>query len=93
MKCQRNDLMYMSNPPQSKCVVCGKFWRVDDPIPDCDKIKPKGHWRSGTGQFNKPTLIANAWNELTELRLKDGEDPQLIKDEVDLIAKLVKMLR
>ena len=54
--------------------------------------KPKGHWRSGTGKFNKPTLIANAWNELTELRLKDGEEPQQIKDEVDLIAELVKIL-
>ena len=34
-KCISDGLVYTSNPPQSKCINCGRMWFQNKGIPDC----------------------------------------------------------
>lgn len=34
-KCKPNQMIYLSNPEQRRCVVCKKYWFVKDGTPNC----------------------------------------------------------
>ena len=35
MQCEPSIIGYMSDPPQSKCINCGKFWIYSETSPEC----------------------------------------------------------
>ena len=40
-KCEKDELMYMSNPPQYKCKNCGRFWYAHKETPFCHSKEEK----------------------------------------------------
>lgn len=58
--CEPCDLLFLSNPPQSKCKNCGQYWFTKDFPPKCRKLVCK---RDGSIKPQEKTEIAKNANE------------------------------
>lgn len=38
-KCISNDMVYLSNPVQNRCKVCGQFWFPSEGTPNCKNVE------------------------------------------------------
>lgn len=43
-KCEPDDCVYTSNPPQNRCKICRKFWQVGKQTPICVSPTPPDAW-------------------------------------------------
>lgn len=64
-KCEPDDLVYTSYPPQHKCKNCGKFWFIKDGVPNCTNTPQSSQNWEILYSVNKKMMPMTQSEELT----------------------------